>query len=82
MSERLGGSGGVSRVFDADDITLMRTAYAMVVAEEADNAQDQAETDGEIVARAVIRLYSMGMADAGKLSEAARLMTSSRLFRR
>ena len=50
---------------------LIRLAVAAAVALAAylvfSDSEDKAETDGEIVARAVIRLYSMGMADAGKL---------------
>ena len=48
----------------------------------AGNAPETDEAAGEIVARVVIRLYSIELADAHKLSAAARLMTSSRSFRR
>ncbi|MCB5202798.1 hypothetical protein LH464_09960 [Neorhizobium sp. T786] len=65
-------------IFNRQDIDVMRDAFLLAL--EDGTAFDVAE-DGEMLGRAIIRLYKMGLSDPQKLADVAALMTSSRLFR-
>ena len=65
-------------IFTQQHIGVMRDAFHLVM--ENGTSFDVAE-DGEMLGRAIIRLYKMGLTDPRKLADAAALMTSSRLFR-
>lgn len=64
-------------VFLPEDITVLRNAYHLALADEGCvNQLDDSETLG----RLVIRLYRMGLVQPEKLASAASFMFSSRLF--
>ncbi|HEX2146936.1 MAG TPA: hypothetical protein VHG11_04710 [Pseudorhizobium sp.] len=65
-------------IFGPEDLEMMRKAFAHAVSDK--NAPDVRDEE-EILARAVIRLYKMGLTDPLKLAALAVLMTSSRLLR-
>ena len=64
-------------IFTQQDIGVMRDAFHLVM--ENGTSFDVAE-DGEMLGRAIIRLYKMGLTNPRKLADVAALMTSSRLF--
>jgi len=67
-----------SGVFAPQDIEAMRAAFLLAATE---NTPADGQEDGELLARAIIRLYKMGLLEPRKLGAVAALMTSSNLFR-
>lgn len=65
-------------IFAPDDVEAMRYAFLFAA---SDGAPSKGQEDAEILARAIIRLYKMGLVDPQKLGGLAALMTSSSLFR-
>jgi|GEM_PF-5438030 len=66
------------RVFDPDEVDIM--AKAVIWALDMQRASNM-ECDRLVTARIVFRLYAIGLVEPEKLSAAAALCATSRLFR-